>query len=103
MLSFQTTYAIQILDLLQQSEDGVSVSDIHAHFTHLPTRTIITDVVRSMERGEVIRRVSGRNMRLRIDVSLSKLTLYDLILIMDGKLEFGKSVCFPQLVFGLFE
>ena len=96
MLSFQTTYAIQILDLLQQSEDEMSVSDIHTHFTYLPTRTIITDVVRSMEIGELIRKISGRDRRLRIAVSLSKMTLYDLILIMDGKIEFGKPVCFPH-------
>ena len=96
MLSFQTTYAIQIFDLLQQSEGGMSVSEIHTHFTYLPTRTIITDVVRSMEIGELIRKISGRDRRLRIAVSLSKMTLYDLILIMDGKIEFGKPVCFSH-------
>ena len=103
MLSFKVTYAIQILDLLHRNKEGILISDIHSSFPYLPSRTIVSDTVRLMEKGGVIRKISERNRRLRIAVPLSDLTLYDLSQVMDGGIGLGKSVGFNRWYFGYLE
>ena len=105
MLSFQTTYAIQILDLLCRSEHGMSISELHTCFFRLPTRTVVTDVVRLLKKGGVIRQVSDYDRRLRLAVPLGDLTLYDLILVMndEDKIGLGKPVCFARWYLGYDE
>ena len=83
MLSFRVTYALQILDLLQQSEEGIAISDLRGHFPLLPSGTIISDTVRQMELANMIGKPSTKNNRYRIKMVLNNLTLYDLVETMD--------------------
>jgi len=86
MLSFKVTYAIQIFDLLQQCEEGISVSDLRKHFPLLPTGTIISDTVHQMELANLIGKPSSRNNKYRIKVALNNLTLYELVQAMDNEI-----------------
>ena len=103
MLSFKVTYAIQIFDLLHQSEEGISVSDLRRHFPLLPSGTIISDVVRQMELANLIGKPSSKN-RYRIKVALDSLTLYELVQAMDnGLLVLGYPVGFRYWSYGYLD
>ena len=103
MLSFKVTYAIQILDLLREHEEGLPVSDIRDHFPFLPVGTIISGLVRQMELARLIRRPSATDKRLRVNVSLNDLTLHELVQIMDSEVVLGQPVGFRHWPFGYLD
>ena len=104
MLSFKVTYAIQIFDLLHQSEEGISASDLRRHFPLLPVGTIISDVVRQMEAANLIGKPSSKNNRYRIKVALDNLTLYELVQAMDNEiLVLGYPVGFRYWSYGYLD
>ena len=103
MLSFKVTYAIQVFDLLQKHKEGVSISDIRDHFPLLPVCTIISGLVRQMELARFVCRSSSTDRRLRVNVSLNELTLYELARGMDDKMILGQPVGFRHWPFGYLD
>ena len=96
MLSIKTTYAIQILDALRQSREGLSVQQLRERFVMLPAGTLISDTVRQMEAGRLICNVSPspRGRRFRVMAALDQLTLYDLAKVVDTRVVLGTPVGF---------
>ena len=96
MLSYKVTYAIQILDALRQSREGLSMQQLRERFVMLPSNTLITDTVRQMEAGRIICNVSPspRGRRFRVMAALDQLTLYDLAKVVDTRVVLGTPVGF---------
>ena len=95
MLSFRTTYAIQILDLLDHSSNGLSITDIRQQFLYLPSGTIISYIVRQLTLAKVVDNVSlGRGSRYRITSDLNAITLEQLVHIVDDSFVMGTPVGF---------
>ena len=94
MLSFKVTYALQLLTVVSQSDCGLSIMDLRNRFTLLPSGTIISAIVRRLESGGIIGRLTPRDNRYCLLVSLDDLTLYDLVCLLDGRLVLGSSVGF---------
>ena len=105
MLSIKTTYAIQILDALRQSREGLSVQQLRERFVMLPAGTLISDTVRQMEAGRIICNVSPspRGRRFRVMAALDQLTLYDLAKVVDSHLVLGTPVGFHYWQTGYLE
>ena len=96
MLSIKTTYAIQILDALRQSREGLSVQQLRERFVMLPSNTLISDTVRQLEAGRLICNVSPspRGRRFRVMAALDRLTLYELAQVVDSHIVLGTPVGF---------
>ena len=105
MLSFKTTYAIQILDALRQSREGLSVQQLRERFVLLPAGTLIPDTVRQLEAGRLICNVSPspRGRKFRLMAALDKVTLYDLARVVDSRLVLGTPVGFSYWASGYTE
>ena len=105
MLSIKTTYAIQILDALRQSREGLSVQQLRERFLLLPVGTLISDTVRQLEAGRLICNVSPspRGRRFRVMAALDRLTLYDLARVVDSRLVLGTPVGFSYWAPGYTE
>jgi len=105
MLSFKTTYAIQILDALRKNQEGLSVKQLRERFLLLPAGTLISETVRLLEAGRLICNVSpymGRR-KYRLMVALDSLTLYDLACAVDSRLVLGTPVGFSYWTPGYAE
>ena len=94
MLSFKTTHAIQILDLLQRNEEGLSVTNIRNHFLFLPNGAIISNIVWQLSVGKLIGSVSAGNSKYRIITNLNDITLEQLVHIVDDTFVMGTPVGF---------
>ena len=94
MLSCKTTYAIQILDLLWQSEKGMSLTDIRTHFISLPNKLLLTGIVRRLKSGRLVRNASSRGGVYRLACDLNDITLDDLTRVVDDALVLGTPVDF---------
>ena len=94
MLSFKVAYAVQILDLLRQSKEAMSITSIRDHFVFLPSTSFISGIVRQLDSGRLICNTlpSGGISRYCIMVSLSEITLADLSRIVDDELVLGSPV-----------
>ena len=95
MLSYRTTHAIQILDLLQQSKDGLSVTNIREHFLFLPAGTIISHIVRQLVIAKFICNVPAGGSKYRVIPDLNEITLEHLTRAVDDRLVLGAPVGFP--------
>ena len=94
MLSFKVTYALQVLDLLQHSPNGMTLGELKDQFLLLPSGTIISDTVKQLESGRLICNISPKGKRYRVMSSLNDISLYDLVHLMDGKILLGKQIGF---------
>ena len=94
MLSYKVTYGIQILDLLQQSKRGMSLSEIRAHFIFLPSRIFISDITKQFESHRLISKISSHSNRYKLMFSVDEITLCALSKVVDGELVFGTPVGF---------
>jgi len=103
MLSFKVTYAIQILDILRHHDDGLLISELRNRFILLPNGTLISDMVRQMEAMRLIGCASSNSRRYRILVPIDKLTLYDLVRVMDDPIVLGTPVGFDYWSPGYIE
>ena len=89
MLSCKTTYAIQILDLLMQNKEGMSLSEIRNHFIFLPNKSFISDIVKRLEAGCLICNALPTGTRYYIVSDMDTVTLDELIRIADENIVFG--------------
>ena len=94
MLSYKTTHAIQILDLLRQSKEGLSLSEIRDHFVFLPSKSFISDIVKKLECGSLICNALPSGTRYYIVSDLSNVTLEELTRIVDEVLVLSTPVGF---------
>ena len=94
MLSFKVTYAIQILDMIRQSSNGMSLSDLRERFMFLPNGLVISDITKQLLISRIIYNLSSQSSRLYIRVNLNEITLSDLSQIVDDKLVLGTPVGF---------
>jgi len=94
MLSYKVTYAVQILDLLQRSNEGMSLMDIRNHFVFLPSTLVISDITKQLADGQLISLPTSRNNKYHIKLRLDDITLHTLSHVVDGKLVFGTPVGF---------
>ena len=94
MLSYKTTHAIQILDLLQRSKDGLSVTDIRKRFLFLPAGTIISQIVRQLVIARFIGNIPASSSRYQVLANLDDITLETLTRAVDEKPVLGAPVGF---------
>ena len=94
MLSYKTTHAIQILDLLRQSKEGLSLSEIRDHFVFLPSKSFISDIVKKLEAGCLICNALPSGTRYYIVSDLNNVTLEELTRIVDEVLILSTPVGF---------
>ena len=105
MLSYKVTYAIQILDVLCHSREGLSVQQLRGRFVLLPVGTLISDTVRQLEAGRIICNVAPapRGRKFRIMAALDRLTLYELAQVVDSHIVLGTPVGFSYWTPGYLE
>ena len=94
MLSYKTSYAIQILDLLKQSREGMSLIDIRNRFIFLPSKSFISGIVKQLESGRLICNASPKGTKYHIMSNLNEISLEDLVRLVDTDLVIGAPVGF---------
>ena len=95
MLSYKVTYAIQILDLLRQNNEGMSLLDIQSRFIFLPSKSFISGIIKQLEVGRLICNASPhRGTRYYIMSNLNDVTLDDLVRIIHDELVLDTHVGF---------
>ena len=103
MLSYKVTYAIQILELIRHSKEGMSLNDLRYRFRYLPNGLVISDIAKQLMFSRIIGSSSSKSSRFQIKADLNELTVSDLILTLDDKLVFGAPVGFNYWQDGFLE